>query len=1295
MVTRVIRPGTRIDIGTTGPVIVADPRTEAPAVAAPPPPQELPDDRLAGAGLSGDVPALLLPMRIETRWMNAGADTLELWVRLFPDVIHVAEERPDLSQQELDLARRYIDAEEAAAVAAAAGGEPADRRRAAWDEAVNALGAPRATFAILRVRDGATAVAEPAEGVTAAHLLPSRIALVLEGTGFRRVAWGADIVSPLPAGIAAPEEEPTRWQFDFDAAERAGLALRVPFDRAQAQALTRIIGIGLRDGAPAGHTTLLGAHLGRQFASAGSALVAVGTPTNNTDDARSGFDSATRADDQAAAIEHMAQPLAADADGSRLARAFGVDESLFRPLAGARARGESEAAMLHAALWPGTLGTWLVQLMDPAVPAEAQAFMRDLFVNDVRARGPLPALRIGRQPYGVLPVTSLARWVGDAEQAARILHTLRAHWQAQASPPTLHRGGDKATLRAVLAQGPRSTRLTLRRARPAEAGYPAAALAGLEQAWTAVEPALRALGIAQRPDLSRFIHDPQAHWSRIALVAPRGADRRQPLAANYLRALATAATGLALRSHEAVGNQPPATLLYVLARAGLLEIALSIVKEVFGITSVTVRDHRGGTDVIRVERAWRMLTRTHERLGNQSVSDVMAAIPTRLQTIREGALPVALPEWVGLTTPVRALRAALAGIADLPVERLERGLLEALDATAHRLDAWVTALAARRLRQQRQAAPDGVHIGAWAHVGAPPVPPPPDPHAPARTAGFEFAPSLAHARTAALLRSAFEASRGDAPQAGPGGDQEHAVDLSSARVRSALDLVQLARAGCSVGEALGRRLERWLVDHDLGPQTPALREQAPLGGGRFGIDGVALAAAWQRELPGAPLADAAAQLIEWVDELADLMLAEGLHQIAGGRRERARAVLEAIERGEVLPEQFDIVAGPASGAARPWRLALEVPAGGGWPGSGSSVRALAAPALESLAAAWLGPPEALTWTVQGRGAEGDGSVSLSPLDMGLGALDVVALSRRGETLVALAKAAARLKGWTTIATITGDEGSSARLLTARMLARLFDAAPRFVADAAATLARVEAAIEALRRPDATLRRMAWTGGIDDVTALDERLAAAPAAVEPLARLDALAGIRATEARAEAIAPALDALQTLGAPSLHAWLHDMGRVRPAVAALGAMALAQGGLGSGGVSVRDEPDGTRLVIAAPPPGGTPGASSALLTVDRWSEPLPGAPKDAAAALQIDAPRARAPQALLLAVSPTPGQPWTLSTLADVVAETLDMLPLRAVAPGAVAGHYLPAAMVADDLDGEALGPLPASAFRAVIG
>jgi hypothetical protein len=94
------------------------------------------------------------------------------------------------------------------------------------------------------------------------------------------------------------------------------------------------------------------------------------------------------------------------------------------------------------------------------------------------------------------------------------------------------------------------------------------------------------------------------------------------------------------------------------------------------------------------------------------------------------------------------------------------------------------------------------------------------------------------------------------------------------------------------------------------------------------------------------------------------------------------------------------------------------------------------------------------------------------------------------------------------------------------------------------------------------------------------------------------------------------------------------------------------------------------------------------------VPVARTNAAAAVHVDAPRARAPQALLLAVSPVPDQPWSLSVLADIVAETIDMLPLRAVAPDAVAGHYLPALMVADDLDGEALGGLAGSAIRPVL-
>ena len=39
-----------------------------------------------------------------------------------------------------------------------------------------------------------------------------------------------------------------------------------------------------------------------------------------------------------------------------------------------------------------------------------EADIRRHAVQMVRGRGPLPPLRIGRQPYGVLPVTSLRSW---------------------------------------------------------------------------------------------------------------------------------------------------------------------------------------------------------------------------------------------------------------------------------------------------------------------------------------------------------------------------------------------------------------------------------------------------------------------------------------------------------------------------------------------------------------------------------------------------------------------------------------------------------------------------------------------------------------------------------------------------------------------------------------------------------------------------------------------------------------------------------------------------------------------
>ena len=84
---------------------------------------------------------------------------------------------------------------------------------------------------------------------------------------------------------------------------------------------------------------------------------------------------------------------------------------------------------------------------------------------------------------------------------------------------------------------------------------------------------------------------------------------------------------------------------------------------------------------------------------------------------------------------------------------------------------------------------------------------------------------------------------------------------------------------------------------------------------------------------------------------------------------------------------------------------------------------------------------------------------------------------------------------------------------------------------------------------------------------------------------------------------------------------------------------------------------------------------LLVDEWVEVVPNAQETTALAFQFDPPNAVAPQNILIAVPPVPGQDWTTETLRRVLAETLDMAKLRAVDPPLLgaAAQYMPALYV----------------------
>ena len=174
-------------------------------------------------------------------------------------------------------------------------------------------------------------------------------------------------------------------------------------------------------------------------------------------------------------------------------------------------------------------------------------------------------------------------------------------------------------------------------------------------------------------------------------------------------------------------------------------------------------------------------------------------------------------------TPPRALR-RVNRPAGLPEARHR----DAVDAVARRPDVWVSATAAQRLATLRGARPAGVRIGAWGCVeGLRPAPRPvaapdggsgPAAFTAPDNLGYLQTPSLTHAATAAVLRSGYRA-----------GGAAAAVDLSSARVRRAKQLLDAVRQGQPLGAILGYRFERGLQEGGLGRYVAPFRTLAAIG----------------------------------------------------------------------------------------------------------------------------------------------------------------------------------------------------------------------------------------------------------------------------------------------------------------------------------------------------------------------------------------------------------------------------------------------------------------------------------
>jgi len=903
---------------------------------------------------------------METKYLvpPAGAGSPKLRIRFYPDQIAYNSFDPRLTKKEIEDARAYWEVSQN-------GGE---QKNLAWLKLADQYNLSRAAYISKAVinydpnlepdpvnptmkSDNQIPLRDESDNLSAfCDLLPRRFTVYgnFKKSGLQNLrAVGNTISKSLQLNpLDNADTKEADWVTDFDIAVEEGMAIEVNLTEEQYESgFDYLLAFGIRDNLSPEETKQKIENLftGHRY-SHGLRLVKQGTATNLVKEAskvEQSFTSPrqhTQSDKlmyrsiEFGGLEKDVQSLMAprSPDGRVLSRALGLD-NVTNGLVNANNYDQLTAISMLVALWPSVLSYFMVKFA--SIQSLDLDKLKKYFINYISAQGVVPPICVGKTPYGILPVTLLSSWedtllLPGTDQIKTFFNHLKNRWTEYVDkvPTIMSDNGDiSGNLLNILSMDAFSQNYNVR-------------------------------GLRSINYIADFIFEVLGKKNTTGQQIVTGQELvvKNKLLLNILLKLTfpTIPEGVLSGFYENSLGSGISEIQYHLISHSENENDLppDYIEKIY-------------TDIKGPNKNFLKTTKDQATIPATASSN---DDPLLLRLLRYSA---SLIGEKNDPHDIEEFLESLEILKNINSDRLKTLMLQTLDLVSYRLDAWLTSFANQRLDHLRATKDKGAYIGAFGWIENLM----PKKLKVTQEGGYIQAPSYAHAAASAVLRNGYITHSNE-----PEKKDILKININSERTKQALEMIN-GIVHTPLPELLGYKLERRLHDANIDYLIDEFRKHFPLNKNdnkkleneiepalervepRNLTDGLVVFKIWKRlidSIGNLPInavrvrnfmeVDSAVPgwkafyfdikdkygetevkinllidqlrpeldyLLEQMDGVSDLCLAESVFQAVSGNFSRAGAVLDGMS-GEGMIPLPEIATTPRSGYRRSQRIAL-------------------------------------------------------------------------------------------------------------------------------------------------------------------------------------------------------------------------------------------------------------------------------------------------------------------------------------------------------------------------------------